>query len=228
MEKIKDFFKDYKIYCISIGVLILVIIFQSILCLKVKDNNEEIATPLEIKEEEKEKKEVQDEYLYIDIKGEVKKPGTYKLTKEQRVFDAIKKAGGLTKNADTSANNLSMKLKDEMVIIIYSKEQIKEFSQLKQIKNDIETSCKDNTLGITNASCNESEEKTTTKKTNSKVSINKGTLEELTTLPGIGEAKAKKIIEYRETTPFTTIEDIKQVSGIGDSLFEKIKEHITI
>ena len=66
---------------------------------------------------------VEEKYM-IDIKGEIKKPGVYLLDKNKRVIDAIKEAGGLTNDADTSVNNLSMKIKDEMVIIVYSKEKI--------------------------------------------------------------------------------------------------------
>ncbi|HPZ24249.1 MAG TPA: ComEA family DNA-binding protein, partial [Bacilli bacterium] len=60
------------------------------------------------------------------------------------------------------------------------------------------------------------------------ININTATIEELQTLTGIGESKAKAIIEYREKTPFVKIEDIKNVTGIGDSLFEKIKDNISV
>ena len=63
---------------------------------------------------------------------------------------------------------------------------------------------------------------------NKLISLNKGSLDELMTIPGIGEQKAKQIIEYRNSNAFTSIEDIKNVSGIGESLFEKIKDYITI
>ena len=69
--------------------------------------------------------------------------------------------------------------------------------------------------------------KTETSNENKLVSINTATKEELLTLPGIGESKADAIIEYRTTKKFETIEEIKEVSGIGDALFEKIKDHIT-
>ena len=74
----------------------------------------------------------------------------------------------------------------------------------------------------------ESNELDSTTLDNSLISINTASLEELKTLPGIGESKANSIIKYRETSSFNTIEDIKNVSGIGESLFEKIKDYITV
>jgi competence protein ComEA len=61
-----------------------------------------------------------------------------------------------------------------------------------------------------------------------KININLATKEELSTLPSIGESKAQNIIDYRKETPFETIDDIKNVKGIGDSLFEKIKDYIEV
>jgi len=188
---------------------------------------EEISTNEILEEEPKEK------YFYVDIKGEVKKKGTYKIEEGKRVIDVINLAGGLTSNADTSANNLSMKIKDEMVIIIYSKAQIKDFKTVKKEEALIKEACNDNANDLKNDSCIKQEEITSNKKVQKeekkdKVSINSGTLEELMTLPGIGESKAKSIIEYRKENKFENIEDIKNVSGIGDALYEKIKNHITL
>ena len=154
---------------------------------------------------------------YVDVKGSVKKPGVYEFKENDRVIDAIKLAGGLTKNADTSNINLSKKLKSEMVIVINTKSELKNNNNLTcdavwtreviEVNNCIETE----------------------NKTNNKININTADINKLTELDGIGESKAKTIIEYRTTNGlFKNIEDIKNISGIGESLYNKIKDKITV
>lgn len=112
-----------------------------------------------------------------------------------------------------------------MVIIIYSNDQVKDFERTKEKEQKIEQSCiqKDEN-SLKNDAC--ITESTTT---SAKVSINNATVELLMTLPGIGEEKAKDIVAYREENGlFTTIEDLTKVSGIGEALFAKIKDHITL
>lgn len=165
--------------------------------------------------------------IMVDIKGYVNQPGIYKLKEDSRVIDAINMAGGVTNMADTSVLNLSKKLKDEMVIIVYSYEQVANFKLIKEEESIVEEQCKVGINDIENDACIEQKQEEVN--SNTKVSINTGTLEELMTLEGIGEAKAKSIIEYRETNGnFEKIEDILNVSGIGESLFDKIKENITL
>jgi len=161
----------------------------------------------------------------VDIKGEINGPGIYEIEVGKRVMDVINQAGGLTENADTSVINLSKKITDEMVIIIYSREEVNHFKETKDLEKIVQEKCiQKEENAIQNDAC-------ITNKGNSsgKVSINTGTLEELKTLSGIGEAKAKEIISFRETNgPFETIEDIMKVPGIGEAKFAAIKEDITI
>lgn len=185
--------------------------------------------PLEILEQVK-KEEI--ETLKVDIKGEVKTPGVYKLNVKDRVSDAIEAAGGLTENADTTLINLSKNLTDEMVIIIYGKNEIEKLREDLKTTNTIieyierECSCPDT---INDACIKEAQTDTTETLTDNKISINTATLEELQTLPSIGESKAKAIIKYREENGgFKSIEEITNVSGIGESTFENFKDYITI
>ena len=176
-----------------------------------------------IKKQAKENKETVSQKVLIDVKGEVNTPGVYELTVDNTVIDAIKKAGGLTSQSDTSNINLSKKLEDEMVIIVYSKEEIKEMN--KEIEcppcNDVCVTKEDEKALL--------EEKETEEKITGKVNLNEADIEALQTLDGIGEVKAKAIIDYRDKNgPFKQIEDIKNVSGIGDSVYEKIKDNITV
>lgn len=179
-----------------------------------------------IVEKSLEKKEVEkEELLQVDIKGEIINPGIYELDNDSRVIDVINKAGGLTENANTSVINLSKKITDEMVIIIYSNEEVNDFKTTKEIEEQVIEKCiqKDEN-SLINDACIENDKNEVT----GKININTASLEELMKLPGVGESKAKSIIEYRETkSKFNTIEDIKNVNGIGDNLFAQIKENIT-
>lgn len=172
------------------------------------------------------------ETLYkVDIKGEINSPGIYALNQNQRVIDVINSAGGLTENADTTVINLSKKIKDEMVIIIYSKEEVADFKKTTEDLNQVLDKCyqKDET-SLKNDACIEKEDTSSQKNTlNEKVNLNTATTEELKQLPGIGDAKAQSIIKYREEhQKFSSIEEIKQVDGIGDSLYAQIEALITI
>ena len=177
------------------------------------------------KEKETKKEEITE--IMVDIKGEVINQGIYKLKTGSRVIDAINMAGGLTNNANTSVLNLSKKLIDEMVIIVYSNYEVENFEKTKEEETKVLESCKTGYDNIENDACIEPE--TSIETQTSKISINNASLEELMTLSGIGEAKAKSIIEYREQNGgFNSIEDIKNVTGIGDALFDQIKENITL
>lgn len=242
LEKIKDYFELYKTKIIIGGVFILItlissglIYYLSVAKVGASNVNEVSEIILEEKKETVEEKEVELEELYkVDIKGAVKKPGVYELKKGSRIIDVINKAGGLSADkADTSVTNLSKYITDEMVIVIYTKEEVKEFSKVLEEQTKKEEQCIIYNEVIVNDSCKsdneEAKEDITNNEVDVKVSINTASLELLTTIPGIGESKAKSIIAYREEKgKFNKIEDILNVSGIGDSLFEKIKDYITV
>ena len=167
----------------------------------------------EVKEDKKEDKTTK---VIVDIKGMVVNPGVYEVDSTSRVNDVISLAGGLLEGADTSKINLAKVVEDEMTIIIYSTEEV-----LEKFR---EENCVCEKCDITNDACISS-----TATDNQLININTADEKELQNINGVGEAKAKSIIEYREENGlFTTIEDIKNVPGIGDSLFEKIKAYITV
>lgn len=163
----------------------------------------------------------------VDIKGAVNSPGVYQLDSNLTVNDAIKIAGGLTKDADTSIINLAKKITDEMVIIIYTKEEVKNSNVVDTVIKIVEKECI--CPNIQNDGClNDDIKDNISNKDEKLVNINTATLEELETISGIGESKAKSIIEYRQKNGlFEKIEDIMNVEGIGESLYEKIKIYIT-
>lgn len=160
------------------------------------------------------------EYIYVDLKGAIEAPNVYKLEKGSRTIDLINEAGGLLNNANTRFINLSKELKDGDAIVIYTNEEIEEAKKSNIIYVETPCVCEE----VKNDACyNENNNN------DSKININTATLEELMTLSGIGEAKAKSIIEYRETNgKFNNIEDIINVQGISETIFNKIKENITI
>ncbi|MFA5602216.1 MAG: helix-hairpin-helix domain-containing protein [Bacilli bacterium] len=159
--------------------------------------------------------------IKVDIKGAVNKPGVYKMDSNSRVIDVLNKAEGISKNGDTRFINLSKKLTDEMVIIIYTKEETETIKEgNKKIEYiEIEKECLCNEASIVDCENNNIERK---------ISINNASLEQLQTLPGIGLSKAEAIIEYRTSNSFNTLEDIMNVPGIGESIYDKIKNHITL
>lgn len=156
--------------------------------------------------------------IIIDIKGEVVYPGVYEIDNNTRIIDAINMAGGLTLDADTSGINLSSKIRDEDVIIIYSNNKDSEYYKDKKIDN------KNDNFSVEDDGNNKNNDKDEIVL----IDINTATSEELCSLPGIGEVKAKKIIEYRKKSRFNTIEDIMNVSSIGEKLFESIKAYIKV
>lgn len=183
---------------------------------------------------EKRKEEVKEEkvnYYYVDIKGAVKNPGVYKIEEGKRIIDAINVAGGLTEKSDTSIINLSKKLSDEMLIIVYTFDEIKEYKNKNMEMEEINKKMSEKIVcpDKSNDSCINNNSKNNEVSSNSKVSINTATLDELMTISGIGESKAKEIIKYREENGnFESINEVTNVSGIGDALFEKIKDSITV
>lgn len=162
---------------------------------------------------------------YVDIKGEVKNPGIYEVSVGSRINDVINISGGLTKNADVSIINLSKKVTDEMVIKIYSKKEVSDAKnsinkepEVIEIIKEIEKEC------ICPVSTYDSSNDSNSNV--GKININTATKDELMTIPKIGESKADAIIEYRNNKKFENIDEIKNISGIGDKVFESIKEYI--
>ena len=174
--------------------------------------------------------------VFVDIKGAVNAPGVYELEEGKRIIDVINLAGGLSDNANTINLNLSKKLTDEMYVVVYTKNEIAEYKKNNGNTNEIicasnECVCPDtnNDACISQGGSKNSASNNASDGIDGKVSINTAGLDELMKLSGIGESKANAIISYRqENGSFKTIEEIKNVSGIGDAVFEKIKDDITI
>lgn len=218
--------KKYLKYIICF-VFVLIIFSVSILCDRktttIKTKNVE---KLSVKKNESKKEDK--ETIYIDIKGAVKNPGVYELDYGKRVIDAVNTAGGFLDEASTINLNLSKKLKDEDVVIVYT---LDELTNAKKSDNTNQTCIKNECVcpDTSNTACISDKASTSAANQNAKVNINTASKEELMTLTGIGESKANNIIKYRDANGnFKAVEDLKKVSGIGNSIFNKIKDNITI
>ena len=149
--------------------------------------------------------------IVIHITGEVEEEGVIELEKGARISDAIEEAGGTTEEADLSNVNLAYILSDGQKV------KIPNINEKDEEIIVVEEKAGDNIIIEGNKSKEE------------KININKAAQTEIETLPGIGPSTALKIITYRnEHGKFKNIEDIKNVSGIGDSKFENIKEYICV
>ncbi|EAG3840498.1 ComEA family DNA-binding protein [Listeria monocytogenes] len=197
-----ELLRKYKHY-ILIGIAILC---AGLVYIWIPDSKSDAVTANQAvtKEEKPNKEETKlSNEVYIDIKGAVRTPGVYKLPMDARIQDVVKIAGGLTAEADSSKLNLAEKLKDEMSIYVYKKGE----------------------EGPTTQGANTEEASTGS----AKINLNSATKDDLQQVPGIGESKATAIIEHREKEGlFQTIEDLKNVSGIGEKTVEKLKEYLDV
>lgn len=141
------------------------------------------------------------EVFYIDISGAVNSPGVYKVNKKTRLFELVEKAGGLTESANLDAINQAEFLEDGQKIVIPCKDDESEETGT----NNLELGANTSTININIADKNK-----------------------LTELPGVGDAIAERIIEYRNKNKFTKPEDLKNVKGIGDATFDKLKSLVTV
>ena len=192
--------KKYIKYVISTIIILTVIILINI---KTNDSNKIEKEDIIVENKEETPKETTNaikEKLKVDIKGEINNPGVYELDSSACVNDVIKISGGLTDKADTTLINLSKRIKDEMVIIIYSKDEIKKIKEneketvIKYIEK--ECTCPND---INDACINEKKYNENTN--NQKININEASLEEIQNIKGIGETK---VILLSLTLPILT------------------------
>lgn len=173
---------------------------------EIVDSNEEISSQNNRESEET---------VVVHVIGEVNNPGVVTLPEGSRIIDAINMAGGKTEEADLSKINLAYIVEDGTQIYIPRINE--DLNQVNLISDGAGVG-----VVITDSNVEENE-------VDSKVNINTASKEKLETLPGVGETTAQKIIDYREANgKFKTIEDIKNVSGIGDAKYESLKDKITV
>lgn len=169
------------------------------------------------------------EKIYVYVTGQVNIPGVVILNKGSRIADAINAAGGTTSKANTTKINLVYILEDGMKVNVPSNDDLKKDSNFEYITKDSGEGAGDANNLNTDSNSSGTSSNTKRERTSSIVNINTATQTELETLPGIGPSTALKIINYRkENGKFSSIEDLKNVNGIGDNKFEALKKYITV
>lgn len=196
------FTKKEQIAILSVVVLILGIIGSKVLLEEKEPETSDIGIVQDksILEVSDQEEELKPTLIMVHVSGQVYHPGIYELIEGDRVVDVVDLAGGLTKQADLDRINLAKKLNDEDKIYIPSTDEI------LTVEADIIQSSSGSGL----------------------LNINTCSTKELESLPGIGEVIANRVVEYRNTSRFQKPEDIMNVSGIGDSKYEQIKDLITV
>ena len=164
---------------------------------------------MEEQEIKKEENNITNKKITVYVSGAVNEPGIVTLNEGDRLAKAVEKVGGTTKKADLNGINMAIKLQDEMHYII---------PRIGEVVKDSESEV------ISDGNFNQAESSKT-----SQININTATIEELDKLPGVGEATANKIVNHRsESGEFKSIEEIKNVNGIGDKKFEEMKNLICV
>ncbi|MDU6985175.1 MAG: helix-hairpin-helix domain-containing protein [Terrisporobacter othiniensis] len=164
---------------------------------------------MEEQEIKKEENNTTDKKITVYVSGAVNKPGIVTLNEGDRLAKAVEKVGGTTKKADLNGINMAIKLQDEMHYIV---------PRIGEVVKDSASEV------VSEGNFNQAESSKT-----SQININTATIEELDKLPGVGEATANKIVNHRsENGEFKSIEEIKNVNGIGDKKFEEMKNLICV
>lgn len=209
MSKIRETFESYWQIIISVSVILMLGIFflfqRTSEASDDDDSLETIVNEIESNEPVENTEDVipnqEKLWVMVDIKGFVKQPGVYEVLADSRVKDVLELAGGFNQEANTLTVNLAEKVKDQMVIYVGGKDD--------EVVINNELSIESHSLQVIN--------------------INTATKEELMQLNSIGAVKAESIIQYREEHgSFSTIEDLMNVSGIGQKTFENLKENLEV
>jgi competence protein ComEA len=190
------------------GLIIFIIVIITVVAYFYYSNNKKNSIDVITKESNISKNDTENiknkNEINVYICGEIIKPGVYNLSEDDRLIKLIEMAGGFTQKADMEAVNLAEKLADE------------DFIKIPTMMVDSNSEI----VGSSNISGTQSTEK---------INLNTATREQLETLPRIGEAIAQRIIDYRESNGrFKDINEINNVSGIGDKIFESLKDKITV
>lgn len=213
MEQVVEWLKERKLLCGFVFLFFACAVFMTLYISEVTAEEAFVCPKEEVANVTKEESSMEDEMVTVDIKGAVVNPGVYRVSKDSIVYDVIVLAGGLSDDADTSNINLSKIVSSEMMITIYTKDEVASQEKADTIVEG----------GKTDHSSLDDEENMTL------VNLNTADVDELMLLPGIGESKANLIIQYRESCgPFTSKEELMYIKGIGEAIYAKLESFITV
>jgi len=202
-EKIQDYIKENRELLLKVAAAALLVAAAFFVFVLTGDEEESLEEETNVVTESEPKMTM----IMVDIGGEVNDPMVAELEEGSRVEDAINAAGGVTEDADLTEINRAAFLEDGDKILIPEKQEV----ALNDISNATDGSVKGSYTSYSDG----------------KININTAGSEELQMLDGVGPVTAEKIIDYRESNGrFKDIEDIKNVSGIGEKTFEKLKDDI--
>ncbi|RDU23986.1 helix-hairpin-helix domain-containing protein [Anaerosacchariphilus polymeriproducens] len=174
---------------------------------EIKDTKEDTEKTNDLKEDAKENQQDKNQKVCVYVCGAVNNPGVYCLEKGKRIADVIEMAGGLKEEADLDYINLAEILTDAQMIKVLTVEEAQNEKTKENTNADSELKQKEKSV----------------------VNLNTATLEQLMTIPGIGQNKADSIIAYREEHgSFHAVEDIMNIPGIKEGVLKKIKDYITV
>ncbi|MEE1227964.1 MAG: helix-hairpin-helix domain-containing protein [Lachnospiraceae bacterium] len=177
-------------------------------------------------EDEGTTRDIRHSAIYVYVCGQVKKPGVYKCEPGQRAQHAVDMAGGFTKKADREAVNMAEELTDGMQLTIPKEGEVEQAAAGSLGSSELSqqgAGSQQESTGALNSSSDSSQSK------GALVNLNSASKDQLMTLNGIGESRAEDIIAYRqENGLFSKVEDLMNVSGIGEGIFQKIKDSITV
>lgn len=194
--------------CIVVACIVLVVLALVRFVPAETSASQDFEAPAQAEEQAASEQDSDVRQVGVDVEGAVASPGLYLVSADARVNDAVAAAGGMTSDADRQRVNLAQKVEDGMQVYVPSREETPA------------------TTGTTTTGAGQASSSGASK---GKVNLNTASAEELQTLSGIGPSLSQRIIDYRQANgPFKSVDDLRKVSGIGDTRFKSLKDLVCV
>ena len=194
--------------CIVVACIVLVVLALVRFVSTETSASQDFEAPAQAEEQAASEQDSDVRQVGVDVEGAVASPGLYLVSADARVNDAVAAAGGMTSDADRQRVNLAQKVEDGMQVYVPSREEAPAAT------------------GTTTTGAGQASSSGASK---GKVNLNTASAEELQTLSGIGPSLSQRIIDYRQANgPFKSVDDLRKVSGIGDTRFKNLKDLVCV
>ena len=194
--------------CIVVACIVLVVLALVRFVPTETSASQDFEAPAQAEEQAASEQDSDVRQVGVDVEGAVASPGLYLVSADARVNDAVGAAGGMTADADRQRVNLAQKVEDGMQVYVPSREEAPAAT------------------GTTTTGAGQASSSGASK---GKVNLNTASAEELQTLSGIGPSLSQRIIDYRQANgPFKSVDDLRKVSGIGDTRFKSLKDLVCV